>query len=146
MVAYSDHARAIQQFQGESEWRVEVLPWVAGSKGVVDASGINRALEFLDIPAHRRRKILQRTAVASLQSFEYMHRVRISANPRALPVAGAPPVAEARDRKRRRGVEDAASTLQRWKQLTGDSLRANLQSARWRGGKWRAVPEGCGER
>ena len=41
MVAYSDLAKAIQQFQGESEWRVEVLPWVAGSKGVVDASGIN---------------------------------------------------------------------------------------------------------
>ena len=146
MVAYNDLAKAIQQFQGESEWRVEVLPWVAGSKGVVDASGINRALEFLDVPTHRRRRILQRTAVASLQSFEYMHRVRISANPRVLPVAGAPPVAEAHGRKRRRGVEDAASTLQRWKLLTGDSMRANLQSARWRGCKRRAVPEGCGER
>ena len=133
MVAYGDLARAIGEFQGGPEWRVEVLPWVVGSRGVVDAAGISRAMNFLEIPTHRRRRILQRTVLASVQSLEFLHRVRISANPRTIPIAGEVSVSETRSRKRRRGAENAACTLQRWKQLTGDSMRANLQSARWRG-------------
>ena len=133
MVAYSDLARAIGEFQGEHEWRIEVLPWVVGSRGVVDAIGISRAMNFLEIPSHRRRRILQRTVLASVQSLAFMHRVRISANSRSVPIAGEPIVTETRSRKRKRGAENAACTLQRWRRLTGDSMRANLQSARWRG-------------
>ena len=133
LTVYAELSRAIQRVQGASEWRVEVLPWVAGCRGVVDAAGLNRALDFLEVPLPRRRKILQRTALASFKSFEFMHRVRCSANPRALPSVGEP-LAAARDcGKRRRGVEDAPSTWQRWKRLAGDPMRANLQSARWRG-------------
>ena len=130
---YSELAKAIRLIQGTSEWQVEVLPWVAGSRGVVDAPGLNSALEFLEVPAHRRRKIMQRTALESFRSFEYMHRVRTSANPRALLEAGVPLTVDLGGRKRQRGVEDAHSTLQRWKRLAIDPMRANLQSARWRG-------------
>ena len=138
MVAYGDLARTIGEFQGEPEWRVEVLPWVVGSKGFVDATDISRAMSFLEIPTHRRRRILQRTVLASVQSLEfmhqrrYMHSVRISANPRTFPIAGEFPVSEMRSWKRRRGAENAARTLQRWRQLTSDSMQANLQSARCR--------------
>jgi len=130
---YSELAKAIRLIQGTSEWQVEVLPWVAGSRGVVDAPGLNRALEFLEVPTQRRRKIMQRTALESFRSFEYMHRVRTSANPRALLEAGVPLTVDLGGRKRQRGVEDAHSTLQRWKRLAIDPMRANLQSARWRG-------------
>ena len=53
MVAYSDLAKAIQQFQGESEWRVEVLTTVLGTQGVIVTNCLN--LVFCGIVA----KIIQ---------------------------------------------------------------------------------------
>ena len=42
---YSELAKAIRLIKGTSEWQVEVLPWVAGSRGGVDAPWLNRALQ-----------------------------------------------------------------------------------------------------
>jgi len=133
--AYGGLAEAVRQLKGGDEWQVEVLPWVVGIKGVVDATGIYTALDFLEVPANRRWKILQRTALASVESFQFMHRVRVSANPRSLPLDGAPSVVEAHSHKRRLEEEDVACTLQRWRRLSRDSMRTNLLATRWRGGR-----------
>lgn len=133
MDKYADLAWAIRQGQGTPDWQVQVFPWVVGVRGVIDTAGISRALEFLEVPTKRRWKIQQRTALASVKSFEFLHRVRTSANPRRIPfVSGLSEVATS-GRKRQRNGEEAVCTLQRWKRLSGDTMRINLLRARWRG-------------
>ncbi len=57
---------------------MEVLPWVVGTRVVLDATGIQEAMTFLEIPASKRKGILRKSAAASLEALVYMHRVRKS--------------------------------------------------------------------
>jgi len=129
MEAYGPLMAALRNLYGGQDWTVEVLPWVVGVRGILDATGIQRAFAFLDIPVQRRQGLLRTTAVASVQSFAFLHRVRQSANPRRILMDGLEQVVP---RKRKRG-EEAACTWQRWQRLRTDSMRTTLGQARWRG-------------
>ena len=48
---YQELAQAIAGLLREPGWKVELLPWVAGTRGVLDATGIREAMTFLEIPA-----------------------------------------------------------------------------------------------
>ena len=128
---YGALATGLRQRYGRLNWQVEILPWVVGVRGVVDAAGIHRALEFLDIPVQRRQALIRSTALASVQSFVFLHRVRQAANPKRILTTG---VDQVRAAKRKRG-EGVASTWQSWQRLCTDSMRIGLSQARWRGGR-----------
>jgi len=132
--SYKELADVLRQIYGRTEWRIEVLPWVVGVRGVVDAAGIHRAMAFLDIPQQRRSSFVRKTALASVQAFEFLHRVRHSSNPWAIPVVEAMRMGErGLGKRRRKGGSSAVSIWQRWKQLSGDSMRLRLQQSTWRG-------------
>jgi len=57
-------------------WKVEVLPWVAGVRGVLDTKGICKAAKFLEIPQAYHTVLLQKSALASVESLVFLHRVR----------------------------------------------------------------------
>ncbi len=67
------------QFQSQG-WRVQILPWVVGTRGVLGTDGISKAMVFMEVPEQRRKDLLRRTAVASVEALVFMHRVRKSGN------------------------------------------------------------------
>ena len=117
--------------QASSGWSVQVLPWVVGVRGVVDAAGIQRAMAYLEIPASKRGGLLRKSAVASVEALAYMHKVRTSGASRAsiqavARQAAAP--ADGRVSKRSRGALEAGSCMERWKKLATDPMRAGLRT------------------
>ena len=109
-------ARALAQLNSPAGWRVEVLPWVVGVRGVLDVAGITHAAEFLGVPTQKRQGLLRATAVVSVEALEYLHRVRKSANPRRVPVEPGLHFSVDRGKKRKRG-EASWSTWSRWQQF-----------------------------
>ena len=73
VAAYDGLARALTQLNSQGRWRVEVLPWVLGGRGVLDVAGITRAAGFLSVPAQKRQGLLRATAVASVEALEFLH-------------------------------------------------------------------------
>jgi hypothetical protein len=132
VATYGELAVKLRLLRG-AEWRVEVLPWVVGVRGVVDGRGISSAMKFLDIPTCQRGALVKTTVVASIHSLEYVHRVRISANPRAIPTIDEPAPSVTTSRKRRPRGEEPAVTMQRWMRLITDPMRMNFKRVRWRG-------------
>jgi hypothetical protein len=101
---------------------VVVLPWVVGVRGVTDARGIRAAMEFLGIPSSQWSAILRRSAVASVEALEYLHKLRNS------PQQFIPPELErepATSGKRQRA--GTMCTLERWKRLATDPVRRSFQ-------------------
>ena len=53
---YGELAQALRQLYNGAEWRVDILPWVVGVRGILDTVGIGRALEFLDVPDKKKKQ------------------------------------------------------------------------------------------
>ena len=107
---------------------MEVLPWVVGVRGVLDTTGIQQAMAFLELPALKRKEILRMSATASVEALVHMHRVRKSGASRESireVDAGQEGLTEERGPKRRRGGESASPCLDRWKRLRTDAPRAH---------------------
>ena len=132
VTAYEGLAHALMQLNSQAGWRVEVLPWVVGVRGVLDVAGITRAADFLGVPTQKRQGLLRATAVASVEALEYLHQVRKSANPQRAPVGPGLHFSVDRGKKRKRG-EAAENTWSRWQRLARDPMRLRLKRARWRG-------------
>ncbi len=71
VTAYEGLAHALMQLNSQAGWRVEVLPWVVGVRGLLDVAGITRAADFLGVPTQKRQGLLRATAVASVEALEY---------------------------------------------------------------------------
>ncbi len=52
----------------ESGWKAEVLPWVVGTRGVLDATGMQEPMTFLEIPMSKREGILRKSAAVSVDA------------------------------------------------------------------------------
>ena len=120
---------ALQPNYGDLGWQVRVFPWVAGVRGIIDAAGIASALSFLEIPRQKWHGLQRRTAVSSVESLVFMHKVRRAGNTHSrfsqLSPASPEPAA-GRARKRKRTGEAAMGVMQRWKRLTKDPMRTSL--------------------
>jgi hypothetical protein len=122
---YQDLANSLSAQFGSRGWRVQVLPWVVGARGVLDADGIGKAMAFMEVPEQRRKDLLRKTAVASVEALVFMHRVRKSGNSRVSASVVASGNSLRLNRKRRTG-EDAHQCMDRWKRLAMDPMRLNL--------------------
>ena len=116
---------ALHTNYGSRGWEVAVLPWVVGVRGVTDAAGIREAMEFLGIPSSQWSTILRKSAVASVEALEYLHKLRNS------PQQFLPPELErtsvASGKRKRAGT---TSTLERWRRLATDPVRRSFQDHR----------------
>jgi hypothetical protein len=88
-------------------WRVQVLPWVVGVRGVFDATGIQQAPTFLELPASKRKEILRKSAAASVEALVCMHKVRRSGaskgSIREVDAGQVEPAGEMHQKRKRRG-------------------------------------------
>ena len=95
---------------------------VVGVRGVTDAAGIREAMEFLGIPSSQWSTILRKSAIASVEALEYLHKLRNS------PQQFLPPELErtsvASGKRKRAGT---TSTLERWRRLATDPVRRSFQ-------------------
>ena len=61
-----------------SGWRVWVLPWVVGTRGLVHEQSLHGTLKFLDIPHKQWSSILQDSVRASFEALAFMCRLCFS--------------------------------------------------------------------
>ncbi len=121
---YQDLASTLRERFGHQGWKVQVLPWVVGVRRVLHMEGIEQAMAFMDVPAAKRKGLLRKSAVASLEALEYLHRVRRSGKARVRDrVMGE--VSKKRPKRKRAG-EDAAQCLNRRRLLVMDPMRASF--------------------
>ena len=73
---YQPVVDALHAQYGSRGWSIEVLPWVVGTRGTLDTHGIQYALNFIGVPDEKRLGLLRKSAVASVEGLQYMHRVR----------------------------------------------------------------------
>jgi hypothetical protein len=130
--AYQDKMRIYEPLRqaldnyASSQWEIRILPWVVGTRGLVQHSTLTSALEFLEIPAVRWPGIISSTVQAAVAGLVLMHRVRFShaqsqrslenALDDTLPRGGA---------KRKTSNLDGgfAEDMKRWKRLAADEWR-----------------------
>jgi hypothetical protein len=121
---YKDLANTLRERFGRQGWKVQVLPWVVGVRGVLHVEGIEQAMAFMEVPAAKRKGLLRKSAVASVEALEYLHRVRRSGKDRVRNrVMGE--VSERRHKRKREGG-DPAQCLDRWRRLVTDPMRASF--------------------
>ena len=124
-VKYTPIIAALQHYSS-SGWRIEVLPWVIGIRGLADPKHLHDALSFLDIPKQEWANIIEDSVLASVRALAYMHRVRHSAANAQRDSSIQPnpsTISTKRGRKRQRFASDNMGvTRQRW-----DNLTRNLQ-------------------
>jgi ribonuclease HI len=62
----------------DSNWEVQVLPWVVGTRGLVQYRALASALEFLEAPRCTWKQVIESTVQAAVAALVFMHRVRFS--------------------------------------------------------------------
>ncbi len=67
---YSDHG-----------WTIHVFPWVVGIRGLIDPSHVHALLKFLEIPTQHWQTAVERTVLASVRAFSFLHKVRFGGHP-----------------------------------------------------------------
>ena len=63
--SYSPLITALQVYV-DSGWKVEILPWVVGARGMVSVDLLTPALEFLQIPKQKWAGVIGATVRASV--------------------------------------------------------------------------------
>jgi hypothetical protein len=103
-------------------WLVTVLPWVVGIRGLVDVNGLHQAMSALNIPQLQWAEAANISAMASVESFTFMHRVRFGVGSHLDGLMDGPVIIGQWKRKPGNGSkpltqEDAAHTYSRWKRM-----------------------------
>ncbi len=60
----------------EQGWVVRVFPLIVGIWGMIDSSHVESLLKFLDIPRKHCHVAIKKIALASVQAFNFLHKVR----------------------------------------------------------------------
>ncbi len=55
---YNGLAGAPRSQFGSKVWKMQVLSWVVGTRGVLDVDGIRKAMAFMEIPEPRQKSVL----------------------------------------------------------------------------------------
>jgi hypothetical protein len=134
---YQDLAQVIGGRPCDPGRRVQVLPWAVWVRGVLDATGIQKATTFLEGPASKLKllkEIFRKSAAASGEALVCLHKVRRSGASRGSireVDTGRKELAGKRRTKRRQSGESAERFLDRWKWLRTDLPRVDLQQRNW---------------
>ena len=83
--AYGPLEEALSYYADQG-WVIHVFPWVVGIRGTIDPLHIESLLKFLDIQRKHWPVAVERTVLASVRAFHFLHKVRFG----GLPEAGRP--------------------------------------------------------
>ena len=83
--AYGPLEEALSYYANQG-WVIHVFPWVVGIRGTIDPLHIESLLKFLGIQRKHWQVAVERTVLASVRAFHFLHKVRFA----GLPDAGRP--------------------------------------------------------
>lgn len=69
------------RYYSDQGWTIHVFPWVVGIRGMIDPSHVQSLLKFLEIPNQHWQTAVERTVLASVRAFYFLHRVRFGGLP-----------------------------------------------------------------
>jgi len=75
--SYQPLLHALQDYVTDG-WKVAILPWVVGVRGLVKDQHLTDVLEFLEIPTTAWASILEASVRTSVEGFAFLNRVRFS--------------------------------------------------------------------
>ena len=127
----------------ENGWQVQILPWVVGVRGKVDAKSVRDILNFLRVSRKHRAKIVEDVAIESVKALYSLHQIRYQAlnlhMSRARIRSGKKasrsttaqtqhgtfdtddPTTRCNSKRRRSADDDYGETRQRWKKMASDA-------------------------
>ena len=73
--AYNPLKEALSEYTDQG-WVVHVFPWVVGIRGLIDPLHLESALKFLDVQRKSWRRAVERTVLASVRAFHFLHKIR----------------------------------------------------------------------
>lgn len=68
-------------YYSELGWTVHVFPWVVGIRGMINPLHLHPLLKFAEIHHKHWRTAVERTVLASVRAFHFLHRVRFGGLP-----------------------------------------------------------------
>ena len=68
-------------FYSDQGWTIHVFPWVVGIRGMIDPSHVHALLKFLELPNRHWHLAVDRTVLASVRAFSFLHKVRFGGLP-----------------------------------------------------------------
>ena len=84
--AYSPLVEALSYYteQGWIHWIVHIFPWVVGIRGMIDPVYVESLLKFIGIQRKLWKVAVERSVLASVRAFHYLHKVRFGGLSRAV--------------------------------------------------------------
>ena len=127
--SYGPLITALQTYV-DSGWKVEILPWMVGARGMVRTELLTPTLEFLEIPKQKWTGIIEATVRASVEELAHINRIRFSTSGQNSIFDSddpkwpyAPPenlLSVGSKRKIPKDSADLRARQIRWKQINGD--------------------------
>ena len=74
---YEPLCQALSNY-ADSNWEIRILPWVVGTRGLVQQCALASALEFLEVPRGNWQRVIESTVQAAVTALVFMHRARFS--------------------------------------------------------------------
>ena len=81
--AYSPLVEALSYYT-EQGWIVHIFPWVVGIRGMIDPVYVESLLKFIGIQRKLWKVAVERSVLASVRAFHYLHKVRFGGLSRAV--------------------------------------------------------------
>jgi hypothetical protein len=81
--AYSPLVEALSYYT-EQGWIVHIFPWVVGIRGMIDPVYVESLLKFIGIQRTLWKVAVERSVLASVRAFHYLHKVRFGGLSRAV--------------------------------------------------------------
>ena len=76
--SYNALTAALAYYRVEG-WEIRIFPLVVGIRGLMDVKPFQAAFEFLEIPGNLWQTGVESAALASVQAFSFLHRIRYGA-------------------------------------------------------------------
>jgi hypothetical protein len=68
-------------YYSEQGWTIHVFPWVVGIRGMINPLHVHSLLKFAEIHHKHWKTAVERTVLASVRAFHFLHRVRFGGLP-----------------------------------------------------------------
>ena len=77
-------------YDTDQGWIIHIFPWVVGIRGMIDPRHVESLLKFLGIQRKHWQVAVERSVLASVRAFHFLHTVRFGGRPEAMRTAFEP--------------------------------------------------------
>jgi len=77
LCTYEPLCRALSNY-ADSNWEIQILPWVVGTRWLVQHCALASALEFLAVPRGNWQHVIESTVQRAVTALVFMYRARFS--------------------------------------------------------------------